>query len=444
MNFIKKAVVSIFLINSIVYGADQQEQKQIWKTLQFPTIKTVEGQGQIKHFERVNLNTVDSITKKPLKRLIAEQWGKELPWVLATTLEVDDDGVLWRNYFDAHAINQWLLDDQYQRIAGRGNPTTARPIITLDYFSINHADKEFKHLGTLSQLIKSNPPKVRLFLQASEGNAQAMHNLGFLLEKKDVEGAKEWYEKAAALGNAAAMNNFGTLLEKEKDKEGAKVWYEKAIALSNADAMTNLGRLLHQEKNIAGAKVWYEKAIALGNVAAMNNFGSLLEEKDKEGAKVWYEKAAVLGNVAAMYNLGILLYKEDKAGAKEWAQKAANLNHRGAMNNLGFLLEEEENILDAYKWYKKAAKDGSIISMLNIVYLYGKGLISFNDTSRVELSKYIAEINNPINVNVVQRYKDTVIEDDIERWIVIQAFLDSFKSEHEDDDIPAAVERRKR
>jgi tetratricopeptide (TPR) repeat protein len=248
MNFIKKAVLSIFLINSIIYGADPQEQKQIWKTLQFPTIKTVEGQGQIKHRERVNLNTVDSITKKTLKRLIAEQWRKQLPWVLAATLEVDDDGALWRNYFDAHAINQWLLNDRFQRNAGRVNPATGRPIITLDYFSINHADKEFKHLGTLAQLIKNDPPKVRLFLQASEGD------------------------------NLAAINDLAFLLEQQGQTDEAETLYRIAVNLTHEDdsnypiIISNLAHLLKNQDKIDEAKTLYKIAVEKGNRSAIDLF----------------------------------------------------------------------------------------------------------------------------------------------------------------------------
>jgi tetratricopeptide (TPR) repeat protein len=248
MNFIKKAVLSIFLINSIIYGADPQEQKQIWKTLQFPTIKTVEGQGQIKHLERVNLNTVDSITKKPFKRLIAEQWGKELPWILAATLEVDDDGALWRNYFDAHAINQWLLNDRFQRIAGRGNPTTGGPIITIDYFSINRADKEFKHLGTLAQLIKNDPPKVRLFLQASEGD------------------------------NLTAINNLAFLLAQQGQTDEAETLYRIAVNLTHEDdsnypiIISNLAHLLKNQDKIDEAKTLYKIAVEKGNRSAIDLF----------------------------------------------------------------------------------------------------------------------------------------------------------------------------
>ncbi|MEX0848731.1 MAG: tetratricopeptide repeat protein [Candidatus Dependentiae bacterium] len=346
MNFIKKAVLSLFLINALAYAADPQAQISTWKVLPFPAIKVAEGDGQIKQFERVDLNAVDGIARETFKKMIAEQWEKKLPWVLAATLDIDAEGKLWRSYFDAYSITRWLLNNRFQRIAGRRNPLTGRPIVMIDYFSINRSDKKFKHIGTLAQLVKNDPPKVRLFLQAAkEGdNPDAMLGLGLLLEKdEDIAGAKEWYKKSADLGNPDAMNNLGVLLAKDKDIVGAKEWWQKAADLGSAVAMLNLGHLLVNNKEVVEAKEWYKKSAGLGNAVAMNNLGALLA-KDGEiaEAKEWLKKAADLGNAVAMRNLGILLKKEgDIEGAKEWLKKSADLGNTNAMINLRNLLADE-------------------------------------------------------------------------------------------------------
>jgi Flp pilus assembly protein TadD len=330
----------------------------------------------------VNLNTIDRITKKTLKRLIAEQWRKQLPWVLAATLEVDDDGALWRNYFDAHAINQWLLNDRFQRNAGRVNPATGRPIITLDYFSINHADKEFKHLGTLAQLIKNDPPKVRLFLQASEGdNPVAINDLAVLLEQQgQTDEAETLYRIAVNLTHEddsnypRIINKLADLLKKQgKIDEAVALLYRKTIENGNPSAMNDLAFLLEKQGKIDEAETLYKMAVKKGNPSAMNNLAYLLENQDKiDEAKALYKMAVKKGNPSAMNNLAFLLKNQGKIDEAETLYRMAikKDNPPAAMNNLARLLEQQNKIDEAETLYRMAIKkDNPPAAMNNLARL---------------------------------------------------------------------------
>ncbi len=66
--------------------------------------------------------------------------------------------------------------------------------------------------------------------QAAAGDADAMHNLGFLAEREgDVAGARTWWEQAADAGNLNAMYMLGFLAKGEGDVAGARTWWEQAV-----------------------------------------------------------------------------------------------------------------------------------------------------------------------------------------------------------------------
>ncbi|MFE3188366.1 serine/threonine-protein kinase [Nocardia sp. NPDC059240] len=177
---------------------------------------------------------------------------------------------------------------------------------------------------------------------AAAGNANAMGNLGYLLEQRgDLSGAEDWYRRGAAAGDEYAMGNLGYLLEQHGDLSAAEDWYRRAAAVGNSDAMTNLGYLLEQRGDSTEAESWYRKAAAEGDGSAMGNLGFLLEQRgDTRAAESWYRESAAAGNSDAMNNLGVLLeQRSDLRGSEEWYRKAIGAGSEDAMHNLQALLE---------------------------------------------------------------------------------------------------------
>ena len=148
----------------------------------------------------------------------------------------------------------------------------------------------------------------------------------------------------AQTGQAAAQHEMGTrLLEGRnmpRDPALALDWLRKSAEQNYAPAQYRLGTL-------------FEKGIGMN--------------ADGKEAALWYGRAAEAGHVRAMHNLGVLLAdgidgKPDYAGAARLFRKAAEYGLRDSQYNLAVLhtrgLGVENNLVEAYKWYSLAGKQG--------------------------------------------------------------------------------------
>ena len=231
-------------------------------------------------------------------------------------------------------------------------------------------------------------------------NSEEIYKKGkFYFIQKDYEKSEKWYKMAAGKGNVDAMLSLAYdiyEISNKRDINLAKKWYEKAANLGNIVAMNNLGVIYYKEGNNEKAKEWHKKSANLGSSIAMNNLGIIYErEGNIEEAKEWYEKVANLGNRVAMNNLGVIYYKEgNNEKAKEWHKKSANLGSSIAMNNLGIIYEREGNIEEAKEWYEKAYNEGSneaeekLENLLNSEEMYEKGRFYYDQKDYEKSEKW--------------------------------------------------------
>jgi TPR repeat protein len=117
---------------------------------------------------------------------------------------------------------------------------------------------------------------------------------------------------------------------------------------------------------------WFRKSAEQNYATAQYRLGTLFEKgisvtADNKEAALWYGRAAEAGHVRAMHNLGVLLAdglegKPDYAGAGRLFRKAAEHGLRDSQYNLAVLhargLGVENNLIEAYKWYSLAGKQG--------------------------------------------------------------------------------------
>ena len=133
-----------------------------------------------------------------------------------------------------------------------------------------------------------------LLLEANDGNAQAMCDLGRIYREgllpdcgPDPEKARDWYAKALA-----------AFQEKEQAKPNSRTEYRIARLYANG---------LGVEADDAEAEHWFRLAAEKENLFAQNALASLLLKLGKpEEAAHWLERAAKQGNPAAQYALGRL------------------------------------------------------------------------------------------------------------------------------------------
>ena len=79
----------------------------------------------------------------------------------------------------------------------------------------------------------------------------------------------------------------------------------------------------------------------------------------------WYTKAAQQGVAPAQLNLGIMYLRGEGVQpniqqARLWLEKAAALGDNRASYTLALLDEKQQKLVDAYKWYDLAARDGML------------------------------------------------------------------------------------
>ncbi len=87
--------------------------------------------------------------------------------------------------------------------------------------------------------------------------------------------------------------------------------------------------------------------------------------KNTEQAIQWYTRAAEQGVAPAQLNLAIMYLRGEGVQpniqqARKWLEKAAMRGDNRASYTLALLDEKQENLVDAYKWYDLAARDGML------------------------------------------------------------------------------------
>ncbi len=247
---------------------------------------------------------------------------------------------------------------------------------------------------------------VELFEEAMEnGNAEAMYNLGVFYGNGDIgmidySRMLRYYNMAASqkpfykmnekflenLGVAQAENGIGNSY---RDGRGVDIDYKQAFAhyLKSAEwgcpeGQNNVGSLLDSGKGVQAnytyAREWFRKAAEQGIAEAQLNYAdSLLNGKggpvNEKEAIDFYKKAADQGCPTALDKLQSNAYgdksfnqmlsstikdSENKKDLNAFFLKAKNY-HEGSY---GF----EKNLDLAYKYYKQAADDGHIESIVGL------------------------------------------------------------------------------
>lgn len=87
--------------------------------------------------------------------------------------------------------------------------------------------------------------------------------------------------------------------------------------------------------------------------------------KNTQQAIQWYTRAAEQGVAPAQLNLGIMYLRGEGVQpnlqqARKWLEKAAMRGDNRASYTLALLDEKQKNLVDAYKWYDLAARDGML------------------------------------------------------------------------------------
>ncbi len=284
------------------------------------------------------------------------------------------------------------------------------------------------------------------------GNGQAMANLGYMYEigqgvNKDLNKARELYEKSATRNEPQGINNLATFYREgiaglPLDSEKAISLYQQAAEMNNKYALNNLGKIYFRGKLVEQD---YKKALEYFLAAAEHKYTDsykylgflystdlvgeanyklakkylLLATEDQSnydsrlrlagiyqrglgGAKNIDEAISLIRTAGKIQNRDLDYYtgqtfnfggrgiEIDYKLAKQFYSKAENNNVIGAINNLAELYRfgygVKQDYVKAIDYYKRIIAQGSGIGMYNLAELYRDGHgVSINPKRSFEL-----------------------------------------------------------
>jgi TPR repeat protein len=155
--------------------------------------------------------------------------------------------------------------------------------------------------------------------------------------RQDLDAAARWYRAAIDRGSVHAREALGVLLVQRGDMAGARQCFERAAAAGDLEAMVNLATILRREHagvpaDPAAAVRWLRTASDKGAPQAMVLLAEMLlagegGRRDPARALALLRRAAEGGDRAGMLRLAEVLRTGaagpvDEAGARRWADRA--------------------------------------------------------------------------------------------------------------------------
>lgn len=181
---------------------------------------------------------------------------------------------------------------------------------------------EYRFAKAVLSNMESSPELKREAVQTLErlwddGFTAAGYQLGKvwrdgLLDRRDMDLAKEWFQKSAQAGNRYSQYALGKLLQSEGNSAEAAAWYEKATVQGDQYAQYRLGKILLQgegiSKDTAKAVEYLSASAEQGNQYAQYILGKLYltgkeVEQNREEARYLLEQSAGQGNQYAQFLL---------------------------------------------------------------------------------------------------------------------------------------------
>ena len=258
----------------------------------------------------------------------------------------------------------------------KDNTNTNGPINT-DMFNAGNqptGDPNIKNLTPEEQQFLINnqidPSKVSPAIdKAQQGDKEAILSLAQLyFNLKDNEKTKKYLQMGVDKNYPEAIYNLAVLLKEEGKEEEAKKLMDKlpknAATTSRqlrpgAQAYNN-GIDLIKAKKYNEAKAQFQSAYNQGIKEADIQIALLNKEtKNYNEALKWFKLALGRGVTAANFEIGAILYDTGKESeARPYLMKAYNSGNKALAMPIALSYHKENNMKEALKWYKIAAKNG--------------------------------------------------------------------------------------
>jgi TPR repeat protein len=201
---------------------------------------------------------------------------------------------------------------------------------------------------------------------------------------KDINHARDLYQKAAMAGDDCGQNNYGHILAQQKKYDEAMAWFRLSAAQEYGMAYANIAWMYENAfgvpRNLDSA-VWYaRKARNMGVSAGQFRMGWLFEKgwglpQSYDSALYLYKLAAQDNYGAAECNLGVMYAKGRKVPHNDTTavslyRRAIVHNSVRAKNNIGWMHENgfglPRNCDSAIVLYREAAAAEDTFAIANL------------------------------------------------------------------------------
>jgi len=292
-----------------------------------------------------------------------------------------------------------------------------------------------------------DPVKVSEALtKAQNGDKEAIMSLAQLYyNMKNLDKVKQILQYGVDKNYPEAIYNLAVILKQEGNKAEA----EKMMAKLPRTATTTTGRQQMQMRQIkmrpgaeaynrgvdlirakrySEARAEFEKAYNAGIKEADVRIALLNKQlKNNNDAVKWFQKAANRGVKEANYEIGAILYDGGKQSeSRPYLVKSYNSGNKAMAMPIAISYHQQNNMAEALKWYKIAAKNGDK-----------------NAAAAVERIEKGGVINEKRNNDKQQAKSNTILRNNNSSPSLTESTLNSVRSKNKAEEEAKIAERQK-
>ena len=284
--------------------------------------------------------------------------------------------------------------------------------------------------------------------KAQNGDKEAIMSLAQLYyNMKNLDKVKQILQYGVDKNYPEAIYNLAVVLKQEGNSAEA----EKLMAKLPRTATTTAGRQQMQMRQIRmrpgaeaynrgvdlirakrykEAKTEFEKAYNAGIKEADVRIALLNKQlKNNDDAVKWFQKAANRGVKEANYEIGAILYDGGKQSeSRPYLVRSYNSGNKAMAMPIAMSYHQQNNMAEALKWYKIAAKNGDKNAAAAVERIEKGGVINSNNNKKD---------------NDKQQVKTTILRNSNSSPSLTESTLNSVRSKNKAEEEAKIAERQK-
>ena len=312
------------------------------------------------------------------------------------------------------SIQNLTPEEQQNLIDNQIDPLKVSEALT----KAQNGDKE--SIMSLAQLYYNmkNTEKVKQILQygVDRNYPEAIYNLAVVLKQE---------------GNSAEAEKLMAKLPRTATTTaGRQQMQMRQIRMRPGAEAYNRGVDLIRAKRYKEAKTEFEKAYNAGIKEADVRIALLNKQlKNNDDAVKWFQKAANRGVKEANYEIGAILYDGGKQSeSRPYLVRSYNSGNKAMAMPIAMSYHQQNNMAEALKWYKIAAKNGDKNAAAAVERIEKGGVINSNNNKKD---------------NDKQQVKTTILRNSNSSPSLTESTLNSVRSKNKAEEEAKIAERQK-